>query len=175
MSPPITTVASGLCTSAPVPVAMAIGTKPSEATNAVIKTGRRRVSAPSWMAASFGRPSRRSCSDETEHHEAVENRDTGQGDKADGGGNRKRHAPRRQRCDAARERERNRAEDKKGVARRLQRTEQEQKNQYETGRYDKHQPFARRGEIFELAAPHNPVACRKPHLLCQAGLRARRQ
>ena len=43
----MTTVASGRCTSAPVPVASAIGTKPSEATSAVISTGRRRVSAPS--------------------------------------------------------------------------------------------------------------------------------
>ena len=44
--PPITTVASGFCTSAPDPVAIAIGTKPSEATNAVITTGRNRASAP---------------------------------------------------------------------------------------------------------------------------------
>jgi hypothetical protein len=52
-SPPITTVASGLCTSAPVPVASAMGTKPSEATRAVMTTGRKRVSAPSWIAV-FG-------------------------------------------------------------------------------------------------------------------------
>ena len=37
--PPMTTVASGRCTSAPVPVAIAMGTKPSEATKAVISTG----------------------------------------------------------------------------------------------------------------------------------------
>jgi hypothetical protein len=43
MSPPMTTVASGFWTSAPVPVAMAIGTKPREATSAVINTGRKRV------------------------------------------------------------------------------------------------------------------------------------
>jgi hypothetical protein len=42
-----TTVASGCCTSAPVPVAIAIGTKPKDATSAVMSTGRRRVSAPS--------------------------------------------------------------------------------------------------------------------------------
>lgn len=40
--PPITTVASGRCTSAPVPVANAIGIKPSDATQAVINTGRKR-------------------------------------------------------------------------------------------------------------------------------------
>src|SRR5882757_9129038 len=44
--PPITTVAKGFCTSAPVPVASAIGTKPSEATSAVITTGRNRINAP---------------------------------------------------------------------------------------------------------------------------------
>jgi hypothetical protein len=37
--PPITTLASGRCTSAPVEVEIAIGTKPKLATNAVIKTG----------------------------------------------------------------------------------------------------------------------------------------
>ena len=42
--PPITTVAKGRWTSAPVPVAKAIGIKPREATNAVIKTGRNRMS-----------------------------------------------------------------------------------------------------------------------------------
>ena len=38
--PPITTVASGRCTSAPAPVARAIGTKPREATSAVISSRR---------------------------------------------------------------------------------------------------------------------------------------
>ena len=38
--PPITTVANGRCTSAPAPLLMAIGKKPSEATKAVISTGR---------------------------------------------------------------------------------------------------------------------------------------
>ena len=42
----MTTVARGFWTSAPVPVASAIGTKPSEATSAVMTTGRKRVSAP---------------------------------------------------------------------------------------------------------------------------------
>ena len=49
--PPITTVAKGRCTSAPVPVAKAIGIKPSEATNAVINTGRSRSTAPFQVAA----------------------------------------------------------------------------------------------------------------------------
>jgi hypothetical protein len=43
----MTTVAIGSCTSAPVPVASAIGTKPREATSTVMTTGRNRVSAPS--------------------------------------------------------------------------------------------------------------------------------
>src|ERR1019366_1119545 len=39
-SPPITTVAKGRCTSAPAPLLNAIGRNPSEATAAVIDTGR---------------------------------------------------------------------------------------------------------------------------------------
>ena len=57
--PPITTVARGFCTSAPVPVARAMGTKPSEATSAVMRTGRSRVRHPRRIAASRGKPSRR--------------------------------------------------------------------------------------------------------------------
>ncbi len=55
--PPITTVASGRCTSAPVPVASAIGMKPRLATRAVIKTGRTRSIAPPMMAPSMSSPS----------------------------------------------------------------------------------------------------------------------
>ena len=50
--PPMTTVASGRWTSAPAPTLKAIGTKPRLATSAVISTGRKRVSAPSRIAAS---------------------------------------------------------------------------------------------------------------------------
>jgi hypothetical protein len=57
--PPMTMVANGRCTSAPVPVASTIGTNPGEATSAVINTGRRRVMAPSKMALSSERPSSR--------------------------------------------------------------------------------------------------------------------
>ena len=39
-SPPITTVASGLCTSAPAPLLSAMGRKPRDATEAVIRIGR---------------------------------------------------------------------------------------------------------------------------------------
>ena len=46
INPPMTTVASGRCTSAPADVATAIGTKPNDATNPVRKTGRRRCSQP---------------------------------------------------------------------------------------------------------------------------------
>ncbi len=54
MIPPITTVASGRCTSAPVVVARAMGIRPSEPTRAVMSTGRSLVSAPSRMASSSG-------------------------------------------------------------------------------------------------------------------------
>jgi hypothetical protein len=56
MMPPMTTVASGRCTSAPAPVATAMGTKPKLATSAVISTGRSRVSEPSIAAAITSRP-----------------------------------------------------------------------------------------------------------------------
>ncbi len=59
--PPITTVASGRCTSAPTPVLNAIGTKPRLATRAVISTGLNRCCAPSNTASFNGSPSRSSC------------------------------------------------------------------------------------------------------------------
>ena len=52
ISPPITTVASGRCTSAPAEVAIAIGTKPSEATSPVRKTGRSKCGQPSAIIRS---------------------------------------------------------------------------------------------------------------------------
>ena len=45
-NPPITTVASGRCTSAPAPLLIAIGKKPSEATKPVISTGRNLIFVP---------------------------------------------------------------------------------------------------------------------------------
>lgn len=44
MAAALAMVASGRCTAAPEPLAIAIGTNPSDATKAVISTGRRRVS-----------------------------------------------------------------------------------------------------------------------------------
>jgi len=46
ITPPMTTVASGRCTSAPAPTEMAIGRKPRASVVAVISTGRRRSMAP---------------------------------------------------------------------------------------------------------------------------------
>src|SRR5574340_1056623 len=57
--PPMTTVAKGRWTSAPVPAAIAIGTKPSDATSAVIMTGRSRVSDPCAIASSSDAPALR--------------------------------------------------------------------------------------------------------------------
>ena len=57
----MTTVASGFCTSAPAPVASAIGTKPSEATSAVITTGRSLASAPALAASARFTPSAINC------------------------------------------------------------------------------------------------------------------
>jgi len=50
--PPITTVAKGLCTSAPAEVEMAIGKKPSAAAEAVNNTGRKRLEA-AFLITSF--------------------------------------------------------------------------------------------------------------------------
>ena len=50
--PPITTVARGFCTSAPAPLLIAIGKKPSEATAAVMMTGRKRTLVPSLIRSS---------------------------------------------------------------------------------------------------------------------------
>ena len=52
INPPMTTVASGRCTSAPAVVATAIGTKPSDATNPVRNTGRNRWGVPRRMTRS---------------------------------------------------------------------------------------------------------------------------
>ncbi len=57
MMPPMTTVARGRCTSAPGPVASAMGTKPNDATSAVMRTGRSRVTEPRKIASSTGTPS----------------------------------------------------------------------------------------------------------------------
>jgi hypothetical protein len=59
--PPITTLASGLCTSAPVEVESAIGIKPKLATNAVINTGRRQRRAPAITALPNADPASRNC------------------------------------------------------------------------------------------------------------------
>ena len=51
ITPPITSVASRRWTSAPRPVARAIGTNPSEATSAVITTPLSLVKEPTRMAS----------------------------------------------------------------------------------------------------------------------------
>lgn len=66
-TPPITTVAKGRCTSAPIPVLSAIGMKPKLATIAVISTGRSRCSAAFWIASISGTPDSRSSSLDTRH------------------------------------------------------------------------------------------------------------
>jgi len=53
---------AAVATSAPAPVAIAIGRSLADATSAVTRTGRSRVSAPSRVASTRGTPSRRSRS-----------------------------------------------------------------------------------------------------------------
>ena len=55
-SPAITTIANGFWTSAPRPVAIAIGTKPIAGTTPVMITARTRSIIPSEIAASIGTP-----------------------------------------------------------------------------------------------------------------------
>ena len=54
--PKKTTVASGLCTSAPMPVESIIGTNPRAATVPVISTGRSRASRACSIASRLGTP-----------------------------------------------------------------------------------------------------------------------
>ena len=58
----MTTVASGRCISAPSLVERAIGRNPKLATKAVIRTGRRRTSAVSWLTSRSFIPECRRCS-----------------------------------------------------------------------------------------------------------------
>ena len=60
INPPMTTVARGLCTSAPREVETAMGMNPKLATDAVIKTGRSRSDAPSRIASKIFLPPPRS-------------------------------------------------------------------------------------------------------------------
>src|SRR6266478_5794807 len=55
-NPPTTTVASGLCTSDPMPVARAAGTIPNSATRIIINTGRNCAFAPAMAASSAVTP-----------------------------------------------------------------------------------------------------------------------
>ena len=79
--PPITTVASGRCTSTPVPVFNAIGTKPRLATSAVINTGRKRIIAP-WIMDSVNCGFMPKLANKSEHHQTIEHRHPGKCDKA---------------------------------------------------------------------------------------------
>ena len=101
MTPPMTTVASGRCTSAPMPVLNAIGTKPRLATSVVISTGRSRVRA----ACRDGLVQRQALvaqlADVGDQDHVVEHRHAGQGDEADGGRDRERHVAQPQGEDAA--------------------------------------------------------------------------
>ena len=96
----MTTVAIGFCTSAPVPVAIAIGTKPSEATSAVIATGRSRSSAPCAHRLVAAQPLAAQLLDVGQHDQAVQHRHAGERDEADRGRDRERHVPEpeRRRC-----------------------------------------------------------------------------
>ena len=52
IKPPITTRASGLCVSEPIPVEIAAGSKPMAAISAVMTTGLMRDDTPVWIDSS---------------------------------------------------------------------------------------------------------------------------
>ena len=105
--PKITTVANGLCNSAPWLVEIAIGTKPTLATRAVISTGRNRVFALR-NAAWRRRHSLGAKIVEIGYQDhSVENAQASQSDESNGRGHRQRQAAQPQTVNAADQGERN--------------------------------------------------------------------
>ena len=169
--PPITTVASGRCTSAPGPVASAIGTNPSEATRAVIKTG----TEPRQRALLDSLKKRTAfvaqTLDEVDDDKAIEHCHAGQGDKADASADRHRNIAQQKRCHAAGQRKRNAAEDQCSVGSRPEAQEQQQEDQHQGDGNDNRQPPCCGHKLFELTAPADPVAGWEFDLLCDLTLR----
>src|SRR6266851_666036 len=158
MTPPITTVAKGLCTSAPAPVAIAIGIKPSDATSAVISTGLSRVSAPSRTASTRGSPSPRSFSMNVIMTSPLSTATPESAMKPmaalmESGIPRRRSAAKR-----------HAAEHQQRIRYRPEADEEQQENQKQRERNDDRQPLRRRDKLLELAAPSDPVAGRQFHL-----------
>jgi hypothetical protein len=164
--PPMTTVASGRWTSAPVPVAMAIGMKPSDATRAVISTGRRLPSEPSRIACSTVRPSSRSlrmkeistspfstATPDSAMKPTAADIDSGM-------------PSQRQRGDAARQRERYAAEDQQAILQIAEHREQQHHHQRQRRRHHDLQAPRRRLQLLELSAPGGPVA-RRDRTFCR--------
>ncbi len=90
----MTTVANGRCTSAPAPLLRAMGRKPSEATLAVISTGRRRLAVPMPdPLCDVQQPFLPQVLELADEHDAVEHRHTEQGDEAHTRRDAERHAP----------------------------------------------------------------------------------
>ena len=83
--PPITTVASGLCTSAPVPVFSAMGRKPKLATSAIINTGRSFVNVPFNDGLINSHSLRPQVADARHDHQTFEYRHAREGNEADPG------------------------------------------------------------------------------------------
>ena len=106
--PPMTTVASGRCTSAPACVEIAIGMKPTAATSAVVSTGRSTVHGAAAGSCSSASPPADSQAPRelAGHDDAVQHRDAGDGDEADRRRDRERQPAQAQRQHAAHQRER---------------------------------------------------------------------
>ena len=152
ITPPMTTVASGRCTSAPMPVLNAIGRKPRLATSVVISTGRSRVIAACVTASSSGRPLLPQLADVGDQDHVVEHGHAGQGDEADRRRDRERHVAQPQGEDAADPAERHAGEHAQGVDDVVVGQVQQREDQHRGQRHDDQQPRPGPLQVLELAA-----------------------
>ena len=165
MIPPMTTVASGRCTSAPAPVAIAIGTKPSEATSAVISTGRSRVRRLRRPRRSAAWPSLRSRSMKVMMTRPLSTATPDSAMKPTAGADRERDAAQQQRRTPPVSASGTPLNTSSASAHRAEADEEQQEDQEQRERHDDRQPLRRRDQLLELAAPADPVAGRQFHLL----------
>lgn len=137
-------------TSAPGPKATAIGIKPSTAERQVVRTARRRLTAPSTAASSapLGKP----LLDRLHQHQGHSRDGADTSNEADRSRDREGHASRQQRQRAADQCERNACEDECGLRDRPEGQEQENADQQEDQRNDQSESGAGPFEILELSA-----------------------
>ena len=168
--PPMTTVASGRWTSAPAPVAMAIGTKPRLATSAVISTGRKPSERTFDDRIADGLAFFAELVEVTNHHQAVENGHAAERDETNGGRDAERHPAKPEREDAAGDGERDAGIDHQ----RLPQTAEGEKDEHEDERqrrgHDDGKARAGFLQVFKLPAELDDIILGEMHLLLDAPL-----